>query len=265
MNNHQQNGTASAHPSETRERIWELVRTNGHKLIQAIERLIVRFSLVGDKPFFDAHDFPWTYHLENNWETIRAELDEVLKDHDALPNFQDISRDQRTLTTDNKWKTYFLYGFGYKAEKNCARCPETTRIVEQVPGMKTAFFSILAPGKHIPPHRGPYKGVLRCHLALKVPEPKEQCRIRVHNQIRHWEEGECLVFDDTYQHEVWNDTDGQRVVLFMDVVRPFAQPVAFLNELIIRLVAMTPFVQDARKNQLAWQQRFEQIKAQETE
>ncbi len=250
-------------PTDTtlRERGWQVVKQVGFRLLQAIERVIVRYSLVGDKAFFDAQDFPWTEGLEAGWPLIRAELDEVLKDREALPTFQEISRDQLAITTDDKWKAFFLYGFGYKSETNCARCPETTRLVEQVPGMKTAFFSILAPGKYIPPHRGPYKGVLRCHLGLQVPEPSEGCRIRVGTEIRHWEEGRCLVFDDTYEHEVWNDTDGQRVVLFMDVVRPFAQPVAFLNELIIKIVALSPFVQNARKNQEAWQRRFQQQKA----
>jgi aspartyl/asparaginyl beta-hydroxylase len=80
--------------------------------------------------------------------------------------------------------------------------------------MKTAFFSILAPGKHIPVHRGPYQRAIRAHLGLIIPDPKERCRIRVGNQFAHWNEGEVMVFDDSYVHEVWNDTDGIRVVLF---------------------------------------------------
>ena len=238
-----------------RDRGWGMVRQFGFHVLKAIERLIVRYSLVGDRHFFDAADFPWVAPLEANWEAIRAELDEVLKTPDALPRFQDISTDQITITQDDKWKTFFLYGFGYRAEQNCARCPATTRAVEQIPGMKTAFFSILAPGKHIKDHRGPYKGLLRCHLGLLVPEPKEACRIRVDDEIRHWEEGKCMIFDDTYNHEVWNDTDGQRVVLFIDVVRPFAEPVATINEFIIKLVTLSPFVQNARKNQEAWEKK----------
>ena len=73
--------------------------------------------------------------------------------------------------------------------------------------MKTAFFSILAPGKHLPPHRGPYKGVMRYHLGLLIPEPAEQCGIRVDTETRHWAEGESMIFDDTFEHEAWNDTD----------------------------------------------------------
>lgn len=244
-----------------RERFWNAIKQPSFKALQAIERATVRYSLVGDKTFFDNADFPWVDDLEANWEVIRAELDEVLKEREMLPSFHEISKDQVSITKDDKWKTFFLYGFGYKAEANCARCPETTKLMERIPGMKTAMFSILAPGKHIPHHRGPYKGVLRCHLGLQVPEPKEQCRIRVGQDIRHWEEGKCMVFDDTFDHEVWNETDGQRVVLFMDIVRPFRQPVDSINRGIIKLVGWSPFVQNAKKNQEAWERRMRQARA----
>lgn len=238
-----------------------LIKDVGFSLIQFLERLIVRFSPHGNSCFFDPSEFPWTRSLETHWTTIRQEMDQILEHREMLPNFQDISEDQTSITTDDKWKTYFLYGFGYKAEQNCARCPETTKLIEQVPGMKTAFFSILAPGKHIPPHRGPYKGVMRYHLGLKVPEPRTQCRIRVGNDIRHWEEGQSLMFDDTHEHEVWNDTEGERVVLFMDVVRPLNPPMNVINDLILKLISLSPFVQNAKENQEAWAERMEQVVA----
>src|SRR5690606_6389720 len=106
----------------------------------------------------------------------------------------------------------------------CARCPETTRLVEAVPGMRTAFFSLLAPGKSIPPHRGPWRGILRYHLGLLVPEPRGRCGIRIGDRVVHWREGESLLFDDSYEHEVWNDTGGWRAVLVLDVLRPLAPP-----------------------------------------
>ena len=118
--------------------------------------------------------------------------------------------------------------------------------------MTAACFSILSPGKHIPPHRGPYKGVLRYHLGLKVPEPTERCRIRVDDEVEHWEEGESLVFDDTYNHEVRNETSGERAILFLDVKRPMQQPMAALNDLVLGLLRYTPVVQDAYENQKQW-------------
>lgn len=222
-----------------------------NKMRRWLEWPLGRFSPVGDRPFFDADQFAWTRDLEASWRMIREELEAVLLDSDQLPSFQDVSPTQAALTSDDLWKTYFLYGYGYKVEKNCEECPQTTKLLEQVPGMKTAFFSILAPGKHIPPHRGPYKGVLRCHLGLIVPEPKEQCRIRVDEVFAHWEEGECMIFDDCFEHEVWNDTEGRRVVLFMDFVRPLPFPLSLINRFVIKLIALSPFVQDSKKRMQA--------------
>lgn len=248
-------------PLTVQERKRQFIKDYGFKVLNLIERLMKRYSLVGNRPFFDPNLFLWNAHLEANWEVIRAELNEVLKRREDLPNFQDISTDQTAITTDDNWKTFFLYGFGFKAEKNAARCPETTKLVESVPGMMTAFFSILAPGKHIPAHRGLYAGVLRYHLGLLVPEPKAQCRIRVQDEVRHWEEGRGMLFDDTYDHEVWNDTDGVRVILFMDVLRPLPPPLAVLNKLIIKAIALSPYVQDAKRNQERWEMKLDDVLA----
>lgn len=225
-------------------------------VIKRIERLLERQSLVGTTPFLDNRDFPWSRELEARWQVVREELEGVMQDPERLPSFQEISKDQANLTQDDRWKTFFLYGYGYKMPVNCARCPETTRLVEAVPGMMTAFFSILAPGKHIPRHRGPYKGVVRCHLALMVPEPRERCRIQVGDEEAHWEEGRCLVFDDTYKHAVQNDTEGTRVVLFLDVRRPLAFPASAVNRLVLGLIRWSPFIRDARRNQRAWERRW---------
>lgn len=248
-----------ARPFSLKQHVDRFIKNVGFALIQRLEQLVVRYSPHGDVRFFDPASFAWVQPLEAHWPVIRQELDAILEHHDRLPNFQDISEDQTAITTDDRWKTFFLYGFGFKAEKNAALCPETTRLIEQVPGMKTAFFSILAPGKHIPPHRGPYKGVMRYHLGLRVPEPRTQCRIRVGDEVRYWEEGKSLLFDDTHEHEVWNDTEGTRVVLFMDVVRPLRPPLDTINELIIRLISWSPFVQNAKANQERWERQMDDL------
>ena len=223
------------------------------------ERLLHNSSLVGNPVFFEPKMFPWTAHLEESWRVIREELEEVLKHRDALPNFQDISPDQHRLSQDDRWKTFFFYAYGLKARSNCRRCPRTAALLAQIPGMKTAFFSILSPGKHIPAHRGPYKGVIRCHLGLVVPEPRERCRIRVGDQIASWEEGKSLVFDDTYEHEVWNETDGYRAVLFLDIVRPLKFPASWLNRALIKIIAFSPYVLGNAGHYFAWERRFEKL------
>ena len=175
---------------------------------------------------------------------------------DELANFQDISKDQIEITDDDRWKTFFLYGYGFEAKLGVEMCPRTAALMREIPGMTTAMFSILSPRKHILDHRGPYKGVLRYHLGLIVPEDAESCRIRVGEDIRHWEEGRSMVFDDTFNHEVWNDTDETRVVLFVDVLRPLPFPESAINRAIIKAIGFSPFVLDAKRNQQAWERRF---------
>ena len=243
------------------ERTVELTIAGGEQILAPIERFIGKRSLVGDATFFPIERFPWVEHIERNWEVIREEAAALLDDHAALANFQDISKDQIEITDDDRWKTFFLYGYGFEAKLGVQMCPRTAALMREVPGMKTAMISILSPRKHILDHRGPYKGVLRYHLGLIVPQDAESCRIRVGEDIRHWEAGKSIVFDDTFNHEVWNDTDETRVVLFVDVMRPLPFPESAINEGIVKAIGHSPFVLDAKRNQEAWEQRYRERKA----
>lgn len=227
-------------------------------IIKRIERALIRLSRLPDQPWFEPERFDWTRVLEENAPTIRAELDEIMKHPDRIPNFQDISKDQANITRDDRWKTFFLHGYGYRMADNCELCPETARIAESIPGMYTAFFSILAPGKHIPMHRGPYKGLLRCHLALIVPEPAEECWIEVGGDARNWAPGRCLIFDDTYRHRVENNTDQSRVVLFLDIKRPMKPVGTLLNNIVLGLIRLSPFIRDAIRNEKTWRAQARQ-------
>jgi ornithine lipid ester-linked acyl 2-hydroxylase len=238
------------------ERTVALTIEVGERVLAPVERFIGRRSLVGDATFFALERFSWVTHIERNWTVIREEVERLLEDQAALPNFQDISKDQIEITDDDRWKTFFLYGYGFEAKLGVEMCPRTAALVREIPGMTTAMISILSPRKHILAHRGPYKGVLRYHLGLVVPEDAESCRIRVGDDVRHWHEGESLVFDDTFDHEVWNDTDETRVVLFVDVLRPLPFPESAINRAIIKVIGFSPFVLDAKRNQQAWERRF---------
>jgi aspartyl/asparaginyl beta-hydroxylase (cupin superfamily) len=225
-----------------------------------LERYIGRKSLVGDVPFFDVAEFAWAKAIEKDWQLIRRELDQVLQDREHLPNMNDIYGHLSSLSDDNSWKTYYLYGNWGRADANCDRCPDTARLCAEIPGMVKAFFSIISPHKHIEAHRGLYKGILRYHLGLRVPEPKENCRIRVQDEVRHWEEGRSLIFDDTYEHEVWNDTEGERVALIVDFARPLPFPARALNALVLKSITFRPFMREARRRELDWEKRFEAMK-----
>ena len=220
------------------------------------EAKIAESSVHGDPPIYKNEDFPWVKDVEAGWKDIREELDGIMDRRSEMPSFHEILSQVSTITTDNNWKTFFLFAPGMDCEGNRAKCPKTTELVQKIPGLKTAMFSILSPGKEIPPHRGPYAGALRYHLGLMIPEPKEQCRIRIRNEVRHWEEGKSIVFDDTWNHQVWNHTDGYRVVLFVDFVRPINGFVGWLNQNVFKLEDAAPFLRKARDRQKAWEKNF---------
>src|SRR5262249_12942424 len=156
-----------------RERMDRAFFELGRKIAWGVDDMFTRHSRVGTPAFFDPKLFAWIPALEAATPAIRRELDALLGFIDHLPNFKDLSPDQHYWSDDAGWKTYFFYAYGLPVAKACRRCPETARALRAIPGMKTAFFSILTPRKRLPRHRGPYKGVLRLHLALRIPEPRE--------------------------------------------------------------------------------------------
>lgn len=213
-------------------------------LLELCEKMISLVDPQSEVAFFDNKRFPWTKLLEDNWELIVDELNVVLSQQTNIPNFQDISEDQKILTEGDDWKTFFFYAYGHQIKRNCDICPETVKLLQSIPGMITGMFSILAPGKHIPEHRGPYKGVLRYHLGLNIPS-EGNCRIRVKDDVRIWKEGQSLVFDDSFPHEAWNDSNDQRVVLFVDFIRPLPFPASVINRMMIKRFSTRSFITDA--------------------
>jgi ornithine lipid ester-linked acyl 2-hydroxylase len=231
----------------------------GRKLEQVtdwIEDVVARFSIHGDPPVYGNEHFPWVNDVEGDWRKVRGELDQIMQYRDSMPSFQDIVKEVGLIQKDDDWKTYFLKGVGMDCVENAARCPETMKVLEKIPGCTTAFFSILSPRKHIPSHRGAWAGVLRLHLGLLVPEPRDKVRIRIANQTCLWQEGKCLIFDDTWNHEVWNDTDGYRVVLFIDFERPLKWPLNWINHVVMNLAPLAPFLREAKGKQKAWEKKM---------
>lgn len=233
------------------------VKRNGKKLVRKIAAFQSKQSTVPDTPKIENSYFPFLKDFTDNWETIQAEAKEVLKFREVIPGFQDISPDQYRLATENNWKTFVLFGFGERLEKNAALAPETSKILEGVPNLQTAMFSILAPGYHIPAHKGVTKGILRSHIGLIIPKEREKCRIRVDETITAWKEGEIFVFDDTYEHEVWNDTDEERVILLFDFDRPMKFWGRFLNKSFLQIMKLTAFYQDPKRNLQSAEERLE--------
>jgi beta-hydroxylase len=225
-------------------------------IVAFVERLNLSHSKVGNPPIYENQVFPWTKAIEAEWRAIRTELDRVLTRKDDLPGFHELSADVATISQDRGWKTFVLCGYGFRSQANINQCPETWRICQNIPGLTTAMFSILEPGKHLPAHRGPYNGVLRLHLGLIVPEPRDQLGIRVEKDLYRWKEGEAVIFDDAYEHEAWNRTDKTRVVLFVDFIKPLRFPANLFNWILLHLAVFTPFIREGMDNQKAWEKRF---------
>jgi aspartyl/asparaginyl beta-hydroxylase (cupin superfamily) len=238
---------------EKLRRSW--VKKIGRRILHLTDRFISRQSLIGSAPVFDPAIFPWVDDFEANWQRIRAELDVVLQDRDSLPSFHDISPDQKRISKGDNWKTFIFYALGHRVDSNCERCPETARLLENCPDLQNAWFSILKPGYRIPPHKGPTNGIVRIHLGLIIPGQRDQCWIRVADRILHWDEGKCIVFDDSFEHEVQNNTDQQRVVLFFDVLRPLRTPGRILNGIMLSLLKRTAYFRDAEQNIRQWEER----------
>ena len=226
-----------------------IIRVGKH-LRGLFDRLIGASSLVATDPVLDVRDFGWTALLRDHWQDIRDEAIAVSQ-VGAAPSLAAISPDHRSIAKVGKWRSFFLWGYGYPIDENLARCPKTQALVERIPGLNSAFFSILAPGTHIPAHRGVTKGLITCHLGLVVPRDGD-VRMRVADRIVRWAEGETLVFDDTYDHEVWNDTDGTRVVLLVQFERPLKNPGKWFADLFLGFVRRSAFVQEARANISSW-------------
>lgn len=241
---------------DLRRRRRKLVKRYGKRAIRRINAFLAGQSLVPEQAVFDRDLFPWALEFEANWQTIRGELDRVLHYRDELPRLYDVSPENTRISADDHWKSFVLYGFGYRSAHNCTLCPETARLLDKVPGLETAFFSILAPGAHIPSHKGLAKGLLRCHLGLMVPRRGEDCRLYLDGTPHTWQEGRVLLFDDTHTHEVRNATEEDRVVLLFDFERPMRLRGRLTSRALLFLMRRSAYVQDSVRHYLDWEEQF---------
>ena len=165
-------------------------------------------------PFPDHSGLSTVGALEDAFVAISDEID-------ALPELTFHNEAERIARTGD-WDVVMLYERGFKNIANCRRCPTTTQVIRSHPTVRSlcglVYVSRLRPGAHISAHHGPTNMRLRCHLALRVPAG--DCALRVGDEVRRWEEGRCLVFDDSFEHEAWNRTAEDRVVLVVDLWHP---------------------------------------------
>jgi len=210
---------------------------------------MIKNSLVGIGPFFPPCLFPHLEVLEEHWEEIRDEVLSV-RIAERFPLLQEVEPSQ-TWETTGKWEILLLRVYNIDIPQNVQKFPKLYRLLSTLDDVPTAMISLLKPGAHIAPHCGYYNGVLRYHLGLKIPRtptPPSRLGIRVGNQWATWAEGSAIMFDDCYEHEVWNDSDSDRIVLFLDVVRPLEGLPRLVNALFLSLMRFHPTVQLYKRN-----------------
>jgi aspartyl/asparaginyl beta-hydroxylase (cupin superfamily) len=182
---------------------------------------------------------PELLELDRNFPVIRQELVGILPEKQVIPRYHELDQMQYNISarvdSDRDWKIYPLNIMGVKPEAFCARCPRTMALLDGIPDLFEAFFSILEGGKSIPAHDGPYRGYLRYHLGLVVPE-KNPPSIRIKDQVYTWKEGESVLFDDSWNHEVYNQCAEDRVILIVDILRPMPRPFDGVNRLVQRIM-----------------------------
>lgn len=178
-------------------------------------------------PFYEPADFVWTAALAAALPVIRAEAEAVMAHGVGIAPYVEADPDRpnkgHALLADARWSAFHLFRDGLPIANHAERCPATMAALAQAPLPRIAgtapmaLFSILAPHTHIPPHNGMLNTRLICHLPLIVPDG---CRLRVGAEVRNVRAGEVLLFDDSIEHEAWNDSDAPRAILLFEVWRP---------------------------------------------
>jgi aspartyl/asparaginyl beta-hydroxylase (cupin superfamily) len=200
----------------------------GERRIYLQEPRYYYFPELPNIQFYEREQFPWFDEVEAETDAIRAELLEVMRTPGAFSPYvtghaNRPRKDEQGMLNNPDWSAFFLWKNGEPVAENLARCPSVTRALRNAPlatvgnRSPSVLFSLLKPGTHIPPHNGLVNTRLICHLPLIVPG---KCRLRVGNETREWVTGKAWAFDDSIDHEAWNDSDETRVILLFDVWRP---------------------------------------------
>lgn len=171
----------------------------------------------GNEPnFFDIQNKKWVALFENNYELILKEFTKLVeaKDKNIIPYMN-----KSLASKAENWTIFPLYVWGKKKKENCEKCPETTRIIESIPAMTHASFSILNANTSIKPHHGDSNVMYRCHFTLNCKNSLPEIGMRVGNEQITWKNGKIFAFCDAYEHEVWNKTENERWILIIDILR----------------------------------------------
>jgi aspartyl/asparaginyl beta-hydroxylase (cupin superfamily) len=219
---------AASNPAACVRLTHSLDMLKGKRQVYQQHPAVFYYPYLAQRQFFERQEFDWVPELESATADIREELLALVSEGaDFRPYVENRPdrpvRDFGGLNENSSWTALYLWRDGKVVEENARRCPRTMAALGKVPlsdiGSRTpaVLFSRLEPGAHIPPHCGMLNCRLICHLPLVVPEG---CWFRVGNETRKWQEGELLIFDDSFEHEAMNPSGELRIILLFDVWRP---------------------------------------------
>ena len=195
---------------------------------------------ISGPPVLDpALHFPASGDVAARWKELRNEAEQVAAGLGRVPRFHDLMPAQAPISAndDRDWRLFVLKAYGADVSDNMARCPVLAALLASHPGILSAAFSFLAPHKHIPLHRGPFRGVTRFYMGLSVPvlaDGSPATVLTIDGHDHRIGDGEYLLWDDTYPHEVWNRSDQMRIALLLDVRRRgMPMDMALLSHIIV--------------------------------
>lgn len=198
---------------------------------------------------YNSTKFPTDKILKKNFHAIKDECTNIYKLKNSLMNFADINK--IILYSDehaDKWKVFPIKFYGEINKTAYKLCPNICKIIEECKDVHIALISILEPGRYIRPHKGPCNTMLRYQLAVQIPSDRKNCWIKINNHKYNWKEGESIVFDDTYLHEVYNNTNEPRIILFLDIERPVKNIFKSINKKLLKISKLTKFIKDTNNN-----------------
>ncbi|KTD25119.1 MULTISPECIES: aspartyl/asparaginyl beta-hydroxylase domain-containing protein [Legionella] len=198
--------------------------TDHSSLMAPVNAIMYLFSSVPKTPFLDLADFPELKLLRDNWETIREEAESLYKEGyiSASDKYDDIGFNSFFR---RGWKRFYLKWYQEPMDSAQTLCPKTLKLIQQIPNINAAMFTLLPKNSFLFKHRDPYAGSLRYHLGLITPNSKECC-IYVDGEPYFWQDGQDVLFDETYVHHAENNTSQDRIILFCDVQRPLNNALA---------------------------------------
>jgi aspartate beta-hydroxylase len=230
--------TATQTAERAAEPVSNAVYDRGAGLLRAVYRRRLATPALLSAPDF----FLSAPRFIGAWRALRAEALAIARRLGSVPRFHEIMPEQADISNNDgrDWRLFIAKAYGVEASPNLSLCPELVSLLDAAPEVLSASFSYLAPGKHVPRHRGPFGGVLRFHLTLDTPRDahgRPAAVLEIDGIEHRMGDGDWLLWDDTFPHAVWNEGDTVRTVLLLDVWRPsMPADLRLLSRTVVRAV-----------------------------